>query len=117
MKVVDAGVADAEVSPGRRGERHEASDLDVVGADAVLGAPELVAAVDGHHVRADAVDLRAHLHEQAGEVLDVRLRRGVLKIVVGPGVRAAAISAFSVPITDGSSMKTAAGLEPADGGR
>ncbi len=79
VEVVDAGVADAEVSPGRRGERHEASDLDVVGADAVLGAAQLVAAVDGHHVRADAVDLRAHLHEQAGEILDVRLRRGVLK--------------------------------------
>ena len=32
-------------------------------------------------------------------------------IVVGPGVSAAAISAFSVPITEGSSMKMRAGLQ------
>ena len=37
------------------------------------------------------------------------------EIVVGPGVRAAAINAFSVPITDGSSMKTAQGLSPPTG--
>ena len=79
MEVVDAGVPDPEVTLGRGSERHEASDLDVIGADAVLGAAELVAALHGHHVRADAVDLRAHLHQEAGEILDVRLGRGVLK--------------------------------------
>ena len=35
---------------------------------------------------------------------------------MGPGVSAAAISAFSVPITDGSSMKIAHGFEAALGG-
>ena len=38
-----------------------------------------------------------------------------LAIVVGPGVSAAAISAFSVPITDGSSMKTEHGFSPPSG--
>ena len=76
-QVVGLGVADPQLAAGRGGERHEAGDLDVVGADAVLGAAELVAAVHGHHVRADPVDLGAHLHQQAGEVLDVRLAGGV----------------------------------------
>ena len=39
----------------------------------MLGPAELVPPVDGHHVRADAVDLRAHLDQQPGEVLDMRL--------------------------------------------
>ena len=40
-----------------------------------------------------------------------------MEIVVGPGVSAAAISAFSVPITEGSSMKIAQGQRPAAGAR
>src|SRR4051794_908211 len=40
-----------------------------------------------------------------------------LPIVVGPGGSAAAISAFSVPITDGSSMKIAHGFSPPSGAR
>ena len=39
-----------------------------------------------------------------------------MEIVVGPVVSAAAISAFSVPITEGSSMKIAAGAEALGGG-
>ena len=42
--------------------------------------------------------------------------QAALAIVVGPGVSAAAISAFSVPITDGSSMKIAHGAQTALGG-
>ena len=41
--------------------------------------------------------------------------QAALAIVVGPGVSAAASSAFSVPITEGSSMKIAHGLQPAVG--
>ena len=40
-----------------------------------------------------------------------------MAIVVGPGVSAAAISAFSVPITEGSSMKIAHGFRPPSGAR
>ena len=39
----------------------------------MLGAAEPVAAVNGHHVRADAVDRRPHLGQQAREVLDMGL--------------------------------------------
>ena len=38
--------------------------------------------------------------------------QAALEIVVGPGVSAAAISAFSVPITEGSSMKIAQAQRP-----
>ena len=38
--------------------------------------------------------------------------QAALAIVVGPGVSAAAISAFSVPITEGSSMKIAQAFSP-----
>ena len=41
--------------------------------------------------------------------------QAALPIVVGPGVSAAAISAFSVPITEGSSMNTAHGFSPSPG--
>ena len=40
--------------------------------------------------------------------------QAALEIVVGPGVSAAAISAFSVPITEGSSMKMWQGQRPAE---
>ena len=77
QQVAGLDVADPQLPPGRGRQRHEAPDLDVVRADHVLGAAEPIAAVHGHHVRADAVDLRAHLGEQPGEVLDVRLAGGV----------------------------------------
>ena len=54
------------------------ADLDVVGADRVVGAAELVLAVDDQHVRADALDARAHLQQHAREVLHVRLGGGVV---------------------------------------
>ena len=41
--------------------------------------------------------------------------QAALWIVVGPGVRAAASSAFSVPITEGSSMKMSEGRRPPSG--
>ena len=58
---------------GDAGERHEAADLDVVGRDVVLAAVQALGAVDGDQVRADALDVGAHLHEHAREVLHVRL--------------------------------------------
>ena len=48
-QVVGFRLVDPKLSLGGRGERHEARHLDVVGADPVLGAAQLVAPVHGHH--------------------------------------------------------------------
>ena len=77
-QVLGHRVAHAELAAGDRGERHEARDLYVVGADAVVRAAELLAPVDDQDVRADALHARAHLQQQAREVLDVRLGGGVV---------------------------------------
>ena len=68
---------DAQLAAGHAGERHEAADLDVVGGDLVLAAVQLLRAVDGEQVRADALDVGAHLHEHPREVLHVGLAGGV----------------------------------------
>jgi hypothetical protein len=47
------------------------------GPDVVRAAAELVDAVNGHDVRADALDARAHLGEHPREVLHVGLARHV----------------------------------------
>ena len=66
------------------------------GAIVVLAAAQALGAGDGEHVGADALDVGAHLHEHAREVLDVRLAGGVADDASCPGVSAAASSAFSV---------------------
>ncbi len=109
-------VADAQVSPGRRGEGHEAADLDVIGGDRVLGAAE------SRSRPCTVITLEPMPSTWAPIVQSSRARsctcgsQAALEIVVGPGVSAAAISAFSVPITEGSSMKIAAGAETPGGG-
>ena len=82
------------------------------GETACSQPPSALHAVDVHDVRADALDRGAHLVEHAREVLDVRLGGGVADDASCPGVSAAAISAFSVPITDGSSMKKSVERRP-----
>ena len=72
-QVVGHHVLDAQLAAGAGGQRDEAADLDVVGADRVVGAAELLLAVHDQHVGADALDARAHLQQQAREVLHVRL--------------------------------------------
>ena len=67
----------AQLAAGDARERHEAADLDVVGRDLVLAAVQALGAVDGQQVRADPLDVGAHLHEHAREILDVRLAGGV----------------------------------------
>jgi hypothetical protein len=76
-QVLGLDVADSQFSLGRGGQCHEAGHLDVIGADAVLGPAELVAPVDRDHVGADAVDPRAHLDQQAGQVLYMGLAGGI----------------------------------------
>ena len=81
----------------------------------VLGAAELVAAGDGHHVRADPVDVARPSSRAGGRGPGRAARRRRCRSRSSPGVSAAAISAFSVPITDGSSMKISHGAQAADG--
>ncbi len=73
--MVDA--LDAQLSAGDAGKCHEGADLDVIGPTSWVQPAELVLAVDDEHVRADAVDLRAHRDEHAREVLHVRLTRAL----------------------------------------
>jgi hypothetical protein len=75
--VLDASALDADRRARDRREADERADLDVVGADRVRGPVERRAAVHGHGVGADPVDPRAERDEEVGEVLHVRLARGV----------------------------------------
>ena len=76
-QMLDAGRDDAELGLRDRRESDERADLDVIGADAVRRAVKRPGAVDGDRVRADPLDRRAHRDEKLGEVLHVRLARGV----------------------------------------
>ena len=69
-------------------------------------------AVHGEGVGADALDARAERHEELAEVLHVRLAGGALRRMVVPLAATAAISAFSVAVTLGSSRKTSAPTSP-----
>ena len=67
------------------------------------------------HVGADAADVGAHLHEHAREVLDVRLAGGVADDRRARASARRPCSAFSVAMTDGSSMKTSPARRPPSG--
>ena len=54
-----------------------AAGLDAVGHDVVGRAVQALDAVDDQMARADAVDLRAHRHQQVAQVDDLRLARGI----------------------------------------
>ncbi len=77
-QVVGHAVADAQLAAGAGRQRDEAADLDVVRAEHVVGAAQLLLPVHDHQVGADALDARAHLHQEAGEVLHVGLAGGVV---------------------------------------
>ena len=51
--------------------------LDVVGADPPLASAQRLDALDAEDVRLDPLDVRAERDEEAAEILDVRLARGV----------------------------------------
>src|SRR5918999_727683 len=77
-QVLGDAVAYAYLAAGAGRERDEGADLDVVRPDGVVGAVQLLLAVDDHQVRADPLDAGAHLHQQPGQVLHVGLGRGVV---------------------------------------
>ena len=78
-EVIRRRALDRDVGARHSGEADEARHLDVLGADAVRAAAERLDAANAEDVRADAVDLGAERHEEAAEVLHVRLARGVPK--------------------------------------
>ena len=97
---------------GHSGQGHERADLDVVGCDVVLAAPQALGAVDREHVGANP--------RMSAPILTSRRARSctwgsqaALPSSVVPGVSAAAISAFSVAMTEGSSMNTSPARSPA----
>ena len=71
------GILDAHTAPRDGCRADEAANLDVVRANAELTAVQPVHAVDGQHVRADALDLRAERVEKVAQVLHVRLAGGI----------------------------------------
>ena len=103
-EVVAPDALDGDVAVGDGGEADEAADLDVVGADRVSRAGERAAALDGVDVGADALDL-------APRALRKRARSctwgsaAALRRTVRPLAATAAMRAFSVPVTLGSSRK------------
>ena len=64
------------------------------------------------HVGADAADVGAHLDQHPREVLDVGLARGVADDRRARASARRPCSAFSVAMTDGSSMKTSPARRP-----
>ena len=70
-----SSIIEVAARDGREGG--EARDLDVLRADAVRPAAEPLDALDVEDVRADALDPRAERDEEAAEILDVRLARGM----------------------------------------
>ena len=72
-EVVGLDVLDRDLAARRGGQRGEARDLDVLRADPVRAALQLLDTVDAKDVRADPLDLRAERDEEVAQVLDVRL--------------------------------------------
>src|SRR5207247_10939267 len=76
-EVVASHVLDHALARRDRAEADEARSLDVIGPDAELSPAEPLDALDPEHVRAGPLDPGAEAGEEAAEILDVRLARGV----------------------------------------
>ena len=70
-------IRDRDVAAGHGRHPDEAPDLDVLGRDPPLATAEARDAADPEHVRLDSLDVGAERDEEAAEILDVRLARGV----------------------------------------
>ena len=111
-QVLDAGVRDADLGARHRRQPDERADLDVIGADACVRAAERAPAVDGEHVGADAVDLARRARRGNAQRSCTCGSLAALRRIVVPDAATAAISAFSVPVTLGSSRNTSAPRRP-----
>ena len=72
-QVLRHDVLDDDLALGDRAEPDEARDLDVIGADAPVAAPQTLDAAHPQDVRADALDIRSQRDQETAEILDVRL--------------------------------------------
>ena len=77
LEVVEGYPPQQDVAAGRRRRRHVGSGLDAVGDDGVVHRPEHLPALDDDDVGTGALDAGPHLVEHPGELLDLRLARGV----------------------------------------
>src|SRR6185312_7062429 len=68
---------DGDLAVGNCGEPDETADLDVIRTDRVPGADQWPTAFDSVDVGTDPFDLSTHGDENSGEILHVRLARGV----------------------------------------
>src|SRR5882672_10398876 len=76
-QILAAHAVDRDRAVRHGGEPDERADFDVVRPHRAAGGPEWQSAFDRERVRADALDARAQVRQEAGEVLDVRLAGGV----------------------------------------
>ncbi len=76
-QILAAHAVDRDRAVRHGGEPDERADFDVVRPHRAPGGLERQSAFDRERVRADALDARAQVRQEAGEVLDVRLAGGV----------------------------------------
>eukprot|EP01022_Parablepharisma_sp_SALTPOND_P017907 TRINITY_DN290_c1_g1_i2.p1 TRINITY_DN290_c1_g1~~TRINITY_DN290_c1_g1_i2.p1 ORF type:complete len:1623 (-),score=570.02 TRINITY_DN290_c1_g1_i2:20056-24924(-) len=73
------GAAQGHVATGGRHRAQEGAGLDAIGNDFMGRAMKLLDTLDHQAIGADAVDLRAHLHQQVGQVAHFGFARGVFQ--------------------------------------
>ena len=105
-------VVDPDLAAGDGGQADEARDLDVVGADRVRAAVQARRRRDAEHVRADALDLRRRARRGSGRGPGRAARTRRSRSPSRPGASTAAMTAFSVAMTDASSRKICAPTSP-----
>ena len=76
-QVLRRAIGERHVAAGNSRGDEKRSGFDAVGNDGVLGAVELIDALDANRGCSGALDFGAHFREQFGEVGDFRLARGV----------------------------------------
>src|SRR5687768_17127034 len=69
----NAAVFDGDLRLCHRCQANEASDLDHVRQQGVLGSAEFAHALDDEEVRSDSADLRTHAVQHEAKLLEVRL--------------------------------------------
>ena len=115
-QVVGVGVVDPQLAAGHAGERHERADLDVVGADRracsrrARRVPVTVSTFEPM-----PLDVGAHLRRASARGPGRAARRRRCRSRSRPASARRPCSAFSVAMTDGSSMKTSPARRPPPG--
>ena len=79
LEMIRTAVFDLELSPRQRGGDDKGSGFDSIGNDRVFRAAKRFDALDLDRLGSGAVNARAHLVEQVGEIDDFRFARRVVK--------------------------------------